>query len=740
MTFFMRENKFKTSKIHKIIFTISLFIVLFIGAITYKHIEGVSTSSKLIMHTYKVNLELEQLFSYIKDSENSMRGFLITNESIYLNPYYTANSNINRSFGILKKLTSNNKKQQQNLNELYEIIKKRLDYNGEYSDPDTNKRKKAPKKFKKNFSESSKLLVDIRDKINEMADLQSSYLKKHNSIYNQQLSFTPILTLSILLITIILIVYSYYKTDKDLEKLKETNNSLSKSFFLNSQAEILSNFGTWEWNLNNHQIIYSDNFYRLLGVEPNSFSSTNDNFITFVHPEDKDIVLKIMDKIVKEENLPPSIYRIIRADGETRFFRATGKLFDEKLKNRTVLGVTHDITDEINNNLLLEKNIEDLKKVNNELEIFDESSKQAEILGNYGSWVLNFENNKFIYSDNNFRLMGYEPQAFEPTIENLLLHVHDEDKEIVIEAKEVAMSSGEIPTMDYRIIRKDGAVRRFKTVAKSFIDLSGEQSIIGTTQDVTEDYNKSKLLKERNLELEQNIKELNEFNHVASHDLQEPLRKIQTFISRLNEREKENLSDFGKDYLLRIESASDRMRILINDLLQYSRTNRGDKNFINVDLNEVLANSLSELSQNIEDKKATIKYDSLQVIKGVAFQMQQLFTNLISNSLKYSKDNEAPQIVIKYKKVKAINETILKDNSNRVYHRIRFKDNGIGFEQENAEKIFLLFNRLHGKTEYQGTGVGLAICKKIVENHNGYIFASSKPNEGSVFSIYIPKT
>ncbi|NHN26902.1 PAS domain-containing protein [Flavobacterium jejuense] len=736
----MRKNKFKSSKFHKIIFTISLFVVLFIGAITYKHIDDVSTSSKQIMHTYEVNLELERLFSYIKDSENSMRGFLITNESIYLNPYYTANSNINQSFSTLKKLTSDNKKQQKNLNELYEIIKKRLDYNGQYSDPDVSKHIEDTKKFKKDFFKSSKLLVAIRNKINEMADLESSYLKKRNSLYNEQISFTPVLTLSILFITILLIVYSYYKTNKDLERLKEINNSLNKSIFLNSQAEILSSFGTWEWNLITHVTTYSDNFYRILGYEPHSFPSTNDNFLTFVHPEDKEIVLEIMSKVVKEENLPPSTFRIIRSDGEIRFFRATGKLFDEKLKSKTVLGVTHDITDEINNNLLLKKNIEDLKKVNNELEIFDESSKQAEILGNYGSWVLNFENNKFIYSDNNFRLMGYEPQSFEPTIENLLLHVHEEDKEIVIEANEAALSNDEIPTMNYRIIRKDGEVRRFKTVAKSFIDLSGEESIIGTTQDVTEDYYKSKLLKERNLELEQNIKELNEFNHVASHDLQEPLRKIQTFISRLNDKEKENLSDFGKDYLSRIQRASDRMRILINDLLQYSRTNRGDKNFNNVDLNEVLANSLLELSQNIEDRKANIQYDSLQVIKGVEFQMQQLFTNLISNSLKYSKENEVPKIVIKYKKVKAKNEAILKDNSNRVYHRIRFKDNGIGFEQENAEKIFLLFNRLHGKTEYQGTGVGLAICKKIVENHNGYIFASSEPNKGSIFTIYIPKS
>ncbi|WP_130733578.1 PAS domain-containing protein [Flavobacterium sp. J27] len=735
----MRENKFKTSKFHKIIFTISLFVVLFIGSITYRHFEGVSATSRKIIHTYEVNLELEQLFSYIKDSENSMRGFLITKESIYLNPYYTANSNINSSFSKLKNLTKDNKKQQQNLNDLYEIIKKRLDYNGEYSDPDISKNIEKTKKFKKDFNESSKLLVAIRNKINEMIQLEQSYLKKRNSIFYEQISLTPILTLSILLITILLIVYSYYKTNKDLERLKEANNILSKSFFLNSQAEILSSFGTWEWNLITHVTKYSDNLYRILGYEPQAFISSNANFLEFVHPEDKELVVGIMDKIVREENLEPTVFRIIRSDGETRFFRATGKLYDEKLRQKTVLGVTHDITDEVKNKKLLQDTINDLQKSNNELMIFDESSRQAEILGNYGSWTLNFETNECIYSDNKFRLMGFEPQSFVPTMENLVARVHEDDQEMVTEALEQAQTSGEIPTLNYRIVRKDKEIRHFKTVAKSFTDLSGSESMIGTTQDVTEEYNKNELLEERNYELEQNIKELSEFNHVASHDLQEPLRKIQTFISRITDKEKENLTDFGKDYLIRIEKASNRMRILINDLLQYSRTNRGDNVFSQVDLNEVLANSMLELSQNIEEKKAIITYDSFDIIEGVEFQMQQLFTNLISNSLKYSKEDAAPEIIIKYKKVKAKNEAILNDDSNDVYHKIKFKDNGIGFAQENAEKIFLLFNRLHGKTEYQGTGVGLAICKKIVENHGGFIFANGVPGKGATFTIYIPK-
>ncbi|MFC4740982.1 PAS domain-containing protein [Flavobacterium ponti] len=690
------------------------------------------------MHTYEVNLELEHLFSYIKDSENSMRGYLISKDTIYLEPYRTATKNVNNTFLSLKKLTLDNKRQSENLQDLFKIVNKRYEYMKAYSEQSRRVDITNSSSFKKNFRESSKLLVDIRNKLNEMVDLEESYLKARNSEYNNQIYLTPILTLGILFITLVLLIFAYNQTTKDVDKLQAAYTKLKKSQFLSYQAEILSEFGTWEWNLNTNVIVYSDNLYRILGTEPQSFEAGQENFMKFVHEEDYQIVNDIFDKILKDEHLPYSYFRITRKDNEIRYLRSIGKLFVDDLGNKTVLGVTVDITDEHYKNELLKSSNEDLISANKELKIFDESSRQAEILGQYGSWVLSYDTFEFKYSDNKFRLLGCKPQSFNPTIEKLLEFVHPDDKHIVIEANESALKTKEIPNMDYRIIRKDGKIRHFKTIAKSFVDLSGTESMIGTTQDVTDDYNKSEQLRNRNKELEQNIKELNEFNHVASHDLQEPLRKIQTFISRINDKEKDNLSDFGKEYLTRIEKASNRMRVLINDLLQYSRNNRTEKIFEKIDLNEQLGNTLSELSQSIEDKKAIINHSELPKIKGISFQIQQLFTNLLSNSLKYSKEDVTPVINISSKEIIAKNEPSLKDDTNKKYHKIEFKDNGIGFDQENAEKIFLLFNRLHGKTEYQGTGVGLAICKKIVETHDGQIFAKSKLGDGATFTVYIP--
>ena len=734
----MKDNRYKSSIYHKIIFTISLFILIFIGTITIKHIENISESSKLLIHTYEVNLELERLYSHIKGSENSMRGYLISKDSIYLKPYQTDIKNINRSFSKLKRITRDNPKQQKNLEFLYKIINRRSEYMASYSYFNNNFDVDRNDIFKKNFHESSVLLAEIRTKINEMVRIENTYLKERNTIYTNQTFLTPILTLSILFITLLLLIFTYYQITGDINKLYVSNIKLNKSQFLSYQAEILTEFGTWEWNLNTDILTYSDNLYRILGTEPQSFDADQSNFMKFIHPEDVKIVNTFFEKIISDQNLPPTYFRVIRPDGTIRILRSVGKLFVDKLDNKTVLGVTGDFTDEHNKNELLKVNYDSLIKVNNQLKIFEESSKQAEILGKYGSWIFNFKTLKFTYSDNKFRLMGFAPQSFEPTIESILEQVHQDDKHIVEKAYKKALAAMEISAINYRIIRKDGKIRQFKTIAKPFTDLRGKQSMIGTTQDVTEDFNKSLQLKHRNAELEKHIQELNDFNQVASHDLQEPLRKIQTFISRINEKDKETMTDTGKEYLSRMERAANRMRVLINDLLEYSKANRSEKKLVNTNLKESLNHSLLELSQNIDDKKAEINYVELPIIKGISFQMQQLFTNLLGNSLKYSKENETPVINISCAKIIANTEALLNDNTLKKYYKICISDNGIGFEQQYSEKIFLLFNRLHGKTEYHGTGVGLAICKKIVENHKGHIFAESKPDQGTIFTIYLP--
>lgn len=243
-------------------------------------------------------------------------------------------------------------------------------------------------------------------------------------------------------------------------------------------------------------------------------------------------------------------------------------------------------------------------------------------------------------------------------------------------------------------------------------------------------------LKTKNIELENANTELASFNYIASHDLQEPLRKIQGFSKRII-NEEENLSDTSKDYFKRINAAAHRMQNLITSILSYSRTNNAEKVFEETNLNQVLNEVKGVLQESIQEKNALIESYKLPTIHAIPIQMHQLFLNLISNSLKYSKQDVAPLIKISAEKVTG-NEIAGLVNENGSFWKIEVSDNGIGFEQQYENKIFEVFQRLHGKKEYEGTGIGLSICKKIVHVHHGTISALGNPGVGSTFTFYLP--
>jgi light-regulated signal transduction histidine kinase (bacteriophytochrome) len=250
---------------------------------------------------------------------------------------------------------------------------------------------------------------------------------------------------------------------------------------------------------------------------------------------------------------------------------------------------------------------------------------------------------------------------------------------------------------------------------------------------------RTRALQEANTNLARSNQELEQFAYVASHDLQEPLRKIQTFSGFILNRDYDELSPSAKDNFNRMQSAANRMQKLIEDLLVFSRTSTEAKIFIKTDLNKVLQQVKDDLLVQISNTRAVISSDDLPSLHVIPLQFHQLFQNLISNALKFHKTNEPPQINISCDVVDSVN--IQRTNlPEKKYVRISIVDNGIGFEQEFSDKIFQLFQRLHGKSEYPGTGIGLAICKKIMENHRGFILAAGNPGSGARFDVYLPHT
>lgn len=383
--------------------------------------------------------------------------------------------------------------------------------------------------------------------------------------------------------------------------------------------------------------------------------------------------------------------------------------------------------------------INELKKANDELKLTNLSFKNAEEITGFGHWKFNINKNKYIFSDNYYRLMGLEPQAFEPSLENALKFMHPDDRNKVIELHKQSLIDHQPTSIMLRYLLQNGTIKYIMSVGSFTKNSSGDLIKIGVNYDITSQHKKTLELEESNKQLQTINAELESFNNIVSHDLQEPLRKIQMFVSRLEENEAELLTHSAKEYFIKIRLAAYKMQTLLIDLLNYSRVAKGDKVFVKVNLNELVEQCIQDLSVDIEEKKAEIEVEDLPEIDGIGFQIEQLFINLISNSLKYSKEDEPPEINIKSEKIHAremYNDKII---SNADYHKIVVADNGIGFKQEYADKIFLLFKRLETDSKYTGTGIGLAICKKIMENHNGFIKVKSKLNEGTKFSIFFPK-
>lgn len=248
----------------------------------------------------------------------------------------------------------------------------------------------------------------------------------------------------------------------------------------------------------------------------------------------------------------------------------------------------------------------------------------------------------------------------------------------------------------------------------------------------------NKSLARKNKELKQKNFELLSFTHITSHDLKEPLRKIYTFAEMILNKEAVFFTDAGKKYFKRIMAAVQRMNLLTDDILAYAQVNTEEKVLDQVDLNHILKFVKNNLAEKIDETGTVIKTDILPVITGYRTMLTQLFQNIIANAIKFQLPGDKPEISVRVKHIKGSEIKDADALADTEYACISFADNGIGFEPQYTERIFQMFQKLDNSERYAGTGIGLAICKKIVEMHQGFITAQSNPNGGSTFFCYLP--
>ena len=498
--------------------------------------------------------------------------------------------------------------------------------------------------------------------------------------------------------------------------------------------------GTFDWNLQDQHFISSPRLIEIFGYQDVKNTSHEDLLNRF-HPGDK----PARDKAVNDSFTTGSLSyeaRIIWPNGSLHWITVYGKILADDERNiLRMYGMAIDITSQ---------------KI--ALDEIKESEAKFRLLANampQQIWTADKNGNLNYFNQAVYDYSGYNFSDIEN--KGWLSIVHPDDREENIGKWIHSVQTGNEFNFEHRFKNSKGEYRwQLSRAIPQKDELGKIQMWIGTSTDIqdqkhfmqeleekvferTESLNKSNLALEDSVaELEQSNAELASFNYIASHDLQEPLRKIIAFSKRIEDLELGGLSSTAKDYFNRIIHATTRMQNLIDAFLSYSQATNIAASMESVDLNKIFREVKNDFADKIEQQNISLESESLPIIAGISLQISQVFTNLIGNAIKFSKTGIDPKIEVLVEKCKG--DTLLFEGVDEHYEywKISIKDNGIGFDQVYENQIFELFQRLHNRQEYAGTGIGLAICKKIMRNHKGFISATGTNSAGATFSMYFP--
>ncbi len=495
------------------------------------------------------------------------------------------------------------------------------------------------------------------------------------------------------------------KVKERTAELEKAYNSLKQSEIGLAEAQKISHIGNWDWDIINNKLYLSTEVSRIYGREPQELSVTRDAFLSYIHPDDRDFVDNSFNRALNEK--PINIdYRIILANGEERIVHAQGEVIfnEENIPIRT-RGTIQNITER-------KKAEEKIKSLANAVESSNDAIITQSLDGIIASWNKGAEQ---IYGYSAEEVLGKDVSILEPVNHN------GEIKKLIEKTKQ----EEKIQHYETLRLKKDGTLINVSVTLSPVYDSYGKFAAVSCiARDITKRKKGEEILKLKLEELSRSNAELEQFAYVSSHDLQEPLRMITSYLQLLQRRYQGNIDERADKYIKFAVDGASRMQNLINDLLEFSRVATRASELEPIDGEFVLNQVLSNLELIITENEVTVSHGSLPVVVADNTQLAQVFQNLIANGIKFHSE-KAPKIYISAEK-----------KSNEWVFSVQ--DNGIGIDPQYSEKIFEVFKKLHKKEEYSGTGIGLAVCKKIVERQGGRIWVESELGKGSTFYFTIP--
>lgn len=476
--------------------------------------------------------------------------------------------------------------------------------------------------------------------------------------------------------------------------------------------------GWWTWpDLTQTTHTWNSQMYTLLGADPEQDAPCFETLARYVHPHDQSMLESRLEAIEAQEGVHILTVRIGTHDRILRWVRLRSERIGSGLT-----GILEDVSD-INTEGLGGEDHRSYRR-------------RVEQWAGMGSFRWLPEENRLEWSAGGRHLLGLDSRSL--TLEQSLSALTPQAADQFIAGLERAQQ-GETHQFSLDVLGASGYQNLKVRMWKYTTSEDRPAGVVGALNDVTDIALELENTARLNEALNQSNADLQQFAFVASHDLQEPLRKINMFADRLNQHTT-GLDERGMQYVTRMQDAASRMQRLISDLLDFSTVHREEGTFEDINLDALAAQIVEDLAPKISAKQAQVTVGELGHTRGNHSQMYRLLVNLISNGLKFSREGVPPELHVAGE---VVPQQVLADLGftkarHTRYRRIRVADNGIGFDPAMTDKMFEVFGRLHGRSAFDGTGIGLAVCKRIVENHFGYIHASSPDETGAQFDVYLP--